>query len=141
MTTPARRPLPGAEGLDMSTIALIVMTTLTTVDSGRLSGTTGNDPAVLVYKGIPFAAPPIGGLRWREPQPVAAWTGVKAADAFGPHCPGRFFSAARPAVSEDCLYLNVWTPAGSRGESLPVLVWIHGGGFQGGSGSEPIFDG
>src|SRR4051812_50226591 len=115
MTTPARRPLPGAEGLDMSTIALIVMTTLTTVDSGRLSGMTGNDPAVLVYKGIPFAAPPIGGLRWREPQPVAAWTGVKAADAFGPHCPGRFFRAAGPSARRECLYPHVGEPARGAG--------------------------
>ena len=133
-------------------IVLMAMTTLAaatalasgepvTLDSGRVSGVPGNDPAVRVYKGIPFAAPPVGDLRWREPQPVKAWTGVKAAAAFGPHCPGRFFSAARPAVDEDCLFLNVWTPAHSRGERLPVLVWIHGGGFQGGSGSEPIFDG
>ena len=141
----------------MRTIVLGVMTTVmvvtavalmlasgesVTLDSGRLSGVAGDDPTVRVYKGIPYAAPPVGDLRWRAPQPVKPWMGVKAADAFGPHCLGRLFGPPQPiAVSEDCLYLNVWAPAQSRGASLPVFAWIHGGGFQGGSGSEPIFDG
>lgn len=112
------------------------------VDSGLLEGVI--EDGVTVYKGIPYAAPPVGEWRWRPPQPVAPWTGVRRAAEFGPNCmQGRFGppqagGAQAPRVSEDCLYLNIWRPAGARaGARLPVMVWIHGGGFVGGSGSSP----
>ena len=109
-------------------------------------------PGVTVYRGIPFAAPPVGDLRWREPQPVIPWEGVKVADSFGApavqtnHTPGNwtpeFFYDGDPEFSEDCLYLNVWTPApGKIGAKLPVCLWIHGGGYNAGWGHEPEMDG
>src|ERR1700722_6889745 len=112
------------------------------LDSGQISGVAGSGSGVRIFKGIPFAAPPVGNLRWKVPQPVAHWDGVRKADAFGPRCmqnvPGA--GAAQP-VSEDCLYLNVWTPAKSAGDKLPVMVWIYGGGYNTGSGSQPEYDG
>lgn len=97
-----------------------------------------------VYRGIPFAAPPTGSLRWREPQPVARWAGVRDATRFGPRCMQA--AASRPAsrtseMSEDCLYLNVWAPANKRDDNLPVLVYLHGGGLVFGDGSEDRYDG
>jgi len=96
-------------------------------EAGLVEGTTSVDGKVRVFKGIPFAAPPTGDRRWAEPAPAAPWTGVRKADAFGPRCPqGNVFGdmVFRDEMSEDCLYVNVWTPA-RAGEKLPVMFWIH----------------
>ena len=114
------------------------------VDGGQIAGVTVE--GVRVFKGIPFAAPPVGDLRWRPPQPVVAWMGVKRADTFGPQCPQTPYAdgspyAMEPApMSEDCLYLNVWTTAGAN-DKRPVMVWIHGGAWTRGSGSLPGYNG
>jgi para-nitrobenzyl esterase len=115
---------------------------IVTVTSGRVGGVTAD--GITSFKGIPFAAPPVGNLRWRAPQPVRPWSGIKKADHFGPECmQASVFgqSGARPAGSEDCLYLNVWTAAKSAHDRLPVMVWIYGGGYFAGSTSDPSFDG
>jgi para-nitrobenzyl esterase len=111
-------------------------------EGGVLAGTTADGLAV--YKAIPFAAPPVGDLRWRAPAPAAPWTGVRPAQAFAPACMQR--SVAHPefgypalSVSEDCLYLNVWAPA--KAQRLPVMVWIHGGSFTNGGTAIPLYSG
>ncbi|MGH8182455.1 MAG: carboxylesterase/lipase family protein [Rhodanobacteraceae bacterium] len=115
------------------------------IDTGALSGVRNVTAGVDEFKGIPYAAPPVGSLRWKAPQRAAAWPGVRKADHFGPRCMqlplygDMVFRSA--GMSEDCLDLNVWTPAGSEGKRLPVLVYFFGGGFQAGDSSEPRYDG
>ncbi len=113
--------------------------------SGVVEGVSSADGQVRAFEGIPFAAPPVGKLRWQAPQPVAPWEGVRKATAFSSRCmqapiyPDMIFRD--PGSSEDCLYLNVWTPANSASAKLPVMVWIYGGGFAAGASSEPRQDG
>ena len=109
-------------------------------ESGAISGV--HESGLSVYKGVPFATPPVGDLRWRPPAHVPSWTGTRKANAFAPACmqvgvsmPGE----TPPTVSEDCLYLNIWTPAKSGQEHLPVIVWIYGGGYINGSASMPLY--
>lgn len=123
-----------------------------TIEGGQVQGVPAEKAGVIVYRGIPYAAPPIKDLRWKAPQSVIPWKGVKIADKFGHpgyqsvHYPGGYTTewgyGDEAPYSEDCLYLNVWTKAaGQVGKKLPVALWIHGGGYREGWGSEPEFDG
>jgi para-nitrobenzyl esterase len=113
------------------------------VTGGKIAGTVAE--GLGEFKGIPFAAPPVGQLRWKAPQPVKHWTGTRQTVAFGAACMQNPATAGRQApgiaLSEDCLYLDIWTPAKSTREKLPVIAWIYGGGFSGGMTSAPLYDG
>ena len=123
------------------------------IQGGQIKGVETPTKGVVVYKGIPFAAPPVGKLRWREPQPVVPWKGVKIADAYGAAAmqitwdPQSFYgrewrASGSVPFNEDCLYLNIWTPAaGDKKKKLPVAMWIHGGGYREGFAFEPEMDG
>src|SRR3989442_1683180 len=126
-----------------STTALLSNDTIR-VDGGLISGVEAD--GVRSYKGIPFAAPPVGELRWKAPQPVVAWQGVRKCDEFGADCPqapypqGSMYYSPPRNQSEDCLYLNVWTTA-RPSDRRPVVVWIHGGALTRGSGATRTYDG
>jgi para-nitrobenzyl esterase len=128
---PAARPAP-------------VLTRPVKIGSGLVAGTTIAGGLVRVYRGIPYAAPPVGNLRWRPPQPPAAWSGVRQAVDFGPSCPQVDRQASGQRIgrtSEDCLSLNIWAPVSRTSRRVPVMVWIHGGAFTQGAGSLPAYDG
>jgi para-nitrobenzyl esterase len=114
------------------------------ITGGEIAPAPAAPDGVRVYKGLPYAAPPVGALRWKPPQPVQPWTGARPVDAYGPNClqPKRYddIDPFTPSMSEDCLYLNV-TTAAKPGQTLPVFFWIHGGGYGAGSGAEPRHDG
>jgi len=124
-----------------------------TIEGGKVIGVQTPTAGVIAYKGIPFAAPPVGDLRWKEPQPVVPWNAVKVADKYGAAAeqvtwdPQSFYgkewrASGSVPFSEDCLYLNIWTPAaGQTDKRLPVAMWIHGGGYREGFAFEPEMDG
>jgi para-nitrobenzyl esterase len=135
---------PFALAIVLSTVALSAQaSTSVRIESGPIQGQAA--AGVIAFKGIPYAQPPVGALRWRAPQPVQPWTAVRAATQYGADCMQHPFGGdaaplgVKPA--EDCLYLNVWRPAASADKPLPVMVWIHGGGFVNGGSSPAMYDG
>ena len=116
------------------------------LDTGMVEGAAVGDSGVTAYKAIPYAAPPVGALRWKAPRPAAAWEGARAATEFGTACPqggglAQMTGEALPTLSEDCLYLNIWTTAAGTDAKQPVMVWIHGGGLTLGWGHQRGYDG
>ena len=137
----------------LSLASLAAQVPVLTIEGGQISGKPGETEGISVYMGIPYAAPPTGDLRWKKPQPAEPWTGVREcsepgnASLQGGQEEGsfywkEFYQSGNPKMSEDCLYLNVWTPAAGETEAkLPVMVWIHGGAYMNGYGHEIEFDG
>lgn len=120
------------------------------IESGLIEGVVNAPDGVVAFKGIPFAAAPVGNLRWQSPQPTVPWEGVRKADRFGASCSQRINEATPPytkefrvpnELSEDCLFLNVWTPAKTSADKVPVFVFVHGGSYTNGSGSVSLYDG
>ena len=148
-----RAGLLAAAGLLFCGVATAQLREPLKLDAGQLGNSTESSPGVRAFKGIPFAAPPVGALRWKEPQPVAKWDGVRDASKFGNVCiqpdgAGRgpkglniAVGPGSPPQSEDCLYLNVWTGARAAAERRPVMVYFFGGAFTEGAGSIPLYDG
>jgi para-nitrobenzyl esterase len=117
----------------------VASTRIARVEGGLIAGASAS--GVTTFLGVPYAAAPVGDLRWRAPRPAAPWTAIRPATAFAPVCRQTASWITEPQ-SEDCLYLNIWAPAAAAANAkLPVMVWIHGGGFFGGSGSQPSYDG
>jgi len=123
---------------------------IVSVTGGRVTGVPARNEALTVFRGIPFAAPPVGPLRWRAPEPVRPWAGVLRADAFSPSCIQSMVQERKPwtyefmthgEISEDCLYVNVWTPAAASSERRPVFVYLYGGANTEGSAVVPVYDG
>lgn len=142
MTSPRKRSTaPILSAVFFLTLSLMGFTAFAVEEpvqltSGQITGEE-LDSGVQVFRGIPFAAPPVGDLRWKAPEPAIPWVGVRQADRFGPQCIQR----GRTLASEDCLYLNVWTNAEDSAAELPVMVWIHGGGWAFGASSQSVYDG
>jgi para-nitrobenzyl esterase len=138
-----RRSTPCAPAAALLCLAAATAAEPIRTTGGLVEGRTVADGAVRVFRGIPFAAPPVGERRFKAPEPARPWEGVRPAIEPGPACvQAKVFDDIVPrATGEDCLYLDLWTPARAAGERLPVMVWIHGGGFQAGFGSEPRHEG
>jgi para-nitrobenzyl esterase len=134
--------------LSFNSTGLAAVTDPVRVEQGLLAGMNGSSADIRVYRGVPFAAPPVGDLRWKAPQPAAKWQGVRKAAEFSNACwqtpypaAAAIYQAMLPGLSEDCLYLNIWTPARSAKDRLPVMVWIHGGGFTRGFSGTSSYNG
>ncbi|MFP5266454.1 MAG: carboxylesterase family protein, partial [Acidobacteriota bacterium] len=145
MSTQSVRKFLAAAALVMTTAGLAAQKKIVIAESqGKLAG-KADAQGVRSFKGIPYAEPPVGDKRWTAPVPAGPWKGVRDARHFGASCyepayaPQSLFYIPRPTLSEDCLFLNVWTPVHAK--NAPVIVWIHGGGFVKGGSWEPQYDG